>query len=256
MKKKCMRGFTLVELLVSVGLMVMLIGIVSQVFKSASTVYDKGVADMRVYANARYALEQLSRDLAGTLHVQSGKQRFNMTNGGSDNFIGAQDKISFTAITSVVGILQPVRVTYSLIPTMDHETKKQKVTVHSKQPIYTLFVEYRDLDGNLLKDSRGKDIRGDRLCEYITSFNLRYAAYRSGTHEFTYFQLDDNPAGVDESGRSYADMLGEGNEIGDGKPETGEPRIPAAIEVSLTVVEDEKERSRRVFVQTISIPVH
>lgn len=58
------RGFTLVELLVAVALMVILVGAVVMVFTQSSQVISVSEAQMEVYQNARAAMEIIARDLA------------------------------------------------------------------------------------------------------------------------------------------------------------------------------------------------
>ena len=58
------RGFTLVELLVSVVLMLILVGAVVEVFRHTSNAVSQAESTMEVYQNARAIFELISRDLA------------------------------------------------------------------------------------------------------------------------------------------------------------------------------------------------
>lgn len=57
------RGFTLIELMISVVLMLILVGAVVMVFRDTSNVFTMAEAKMSVYQNARAALELMSREL-------------------------------------------------------------------------------------------------------------------------------------------------------------------------------------------------
>jgi prepilin-type N-terminal cleavage/methylation domain-containing protein len=62
MKKKN-NGFTLIELMVAVGLMVLLLGIVFNIFTSASEVMTRTEATMEMFQNARVIFDIMSQDL-------------------------------------------------------------------------------------------------------------------------------------------------------------------------------------------------
>ena len=57
-------GFTLIELMVSVALMLILVGAVIMVFSSSSEVFTAAEAKMSIHQNARVAMELMARELA------------------------------------------------------------------------------------------------------------------------------------------------------------------------------------------------
>jgi prepilin-type N-terminal cleavage/methylation domain-containing protein len=67
--KKTKTGFTLIELMVSVALMLVLVGAVVMVFNHTSTVFNVSEAKMSIYQNARAALELMARELTSADNI-------------------------------------------------------------------------------------------------------------------------------------------------------------------------------------------
>lgn len=68
-RKKNSAGFTLIEMLVAMALMLMLSGMLFQVFTSAREVSRKSDACIEIYQNARCMFDFLERDLSGAVLV-------------------------------------------------------------------------------------------------------------------------------------------------------------------------------------------
>lgn len=166
-------GFTLVELLVSVALALMLIGMVAQAFTQVSQVFERGTAQLEIYNNIREAMDWMGRDIMGAVSSDS-NQKFILANnvshpgpntsstggGGeeeetslfepqSDNGwqielgeAGASDLLGFVANTSVGGEVQPVGVAYRPVLAQDPEILQAgqgaPETLKSKRPIFAL----------------------------------------------------------------------------------------------------------------------
>ncbi len=59
------RGFTLIEVLISIILMVILLSAVTFVFMKTTDLVMTNEARVMVYTNARYALDMMEKDLLG-----------------------------------------------------------------------------------------------------------------------------------------------------------------------------------------------
>ena len=69
-------GFTTVELMVAVGLMVVLIGSIVSVFSRSTEVFQRAVGLTEIAQNSRAALEILGREIAGSRPLLSNEQQF------------------------------------------------------------------------------------------------------------------------------------------------------------------------------------
>ncbi len=167
------RGFTLVELLVAVGLATILISTVVLIFYGSTDIFKISEARMAVFGNARAALDIFARDLQSCLPIEGGQQRFLITNGGQVGYglplafdstaaLQARDSIQFRAIipvnTDAAGaalvappnavappVLRTVHVSYSLQEDSDPELLAQSVgatglttTVRTARVIYVM----------------------------------------------------------------------------------------------------------------------
>lgn len=73
-------GFTLMELLVAVGLMVILITAVVVVFVKSTQVFRKAESLMEIFQNARAAIGTVGREVAGSFPIDSNNQEFIIAN--------------------------------------------------------------------------------------------------------------------------------------------------------------------------------
>ncbi len=71
-------GFTLMELLVAVSLMVFLMTIVVQVFMTSTDIFNRAKAKTEIYQNARYALDRMGKEINNCLSMELGNQDFRL----------------------------------------------------------------------------------------------------------------------------------------------------------------------------------
>lgn len=154
MKRGRGRGFSLIELLISVVLMIILLGAVTMIFIKTTETVARQDARMTVYTNARYAMDIMENDLMGALTVEmpppppqpapipgqpppppppppTPLQSLWMENGycaaagvspsynvgGQNTHIEkAGDRMSFRTTSAVAQTMQTCEVTYELIP--------------------------------------------------------------------------------------------------------------------------------------------
>jgi hypothetical protein len=81
-----MGGFTLVELLVSIALMLILTGTVVYIFINAQNIYIATDAKVQVYQNARYTLDFMERDIANTVKSADMEFFFDIGDHGKGHF--------------------------------------------------------------------------------------------------------------------------------------------------------------------------
>ncbi|MBI4575388.1 MAG: prepilin-type N-terminal cleavage/methylation domain-containing protein [Planctomycetes bacterium] len=86
------RGFTLVELLVSVALMVILIGSVTFVFVQAQNIYSQTGSNIQVDLNARTVMDIMARDLSNV--VKSHEMEFYEDTDSSGHFDNADTRLA------------------------------------------------------------------------------------------------------------------------------------------------------------------
>ena len=68
MKQKY-NGFTLIELMVSVALMLIIIGMTMVIFNSTSTTFTVAEAKVDIMQNARLALDTIAKDIANATNI-------------------------------------------------------------------------------------------------------------------------------------------------------------------------------------------
>lgn len=289
MKPRRDAAFTLVELLVAIGLMMVLISSLVLIFASTTATVEINRSRIQIHNAARAALEQLARDLTSMLPMDGGAQRFWMRDGGEKpinsaerNYIGATDSIGFRAVTSVKGVLTPAQVVYRVV--LDPRGKSVEKVIGGNlvagRQVYILRKEVLDLNGNALPDptQSGKTVPAAAdLCHYVVSFNLEYLA---GAGQYSQIaKVDSPPPGlaampdgpfpgplaIDPSSLvpvsvPPVDPMGEstdGADINDEVLPSGRqaPRfVVPAIRATLRIVEDIEARQERVFTREIWLP--
>ncbi len=244
-------GFTLVELMISVALMVILLGAVTLIFIQTTDTVAISEARMSVYTNTRYGLDMMANDLMSCVSFNSGQQEFTMENGrtgapGSSPVYGvtgghigtAADRISYICTTTVGDTLQTCKVTYELMPgnmALDDMgnpvagDESHRETAITRRGLFTLIRRVRVPDPNapppppgqlprydrMPKDRAGNTIRDTELCHYVLSFNLEYFANNQN-----FSQLEPSP--FQPEGRDpAADPLGNGKGNNDVNPVPG-----------------------------------
>lgn len=253
------RGFTLIELLISMILMLIILGAIGIVFNSSTDATNIGEARIRVYDQARKALERLQQDLLGCLNFNEGRQAFVLENGysgspGANPTYGTlgtwqshvergADRIRFRSVTSAGDTTQQVEVTYELKPYNDPTRVK---TARSNRPLFVLVRNLRGPHPTVPKfftepvsDSTGVNLQEEELVHFVTVFNIEYYADNG-----RFSQIDPSPCGPTDP---LGDMTGANDATGAGY------RIPY-IRVTLTIVDDAGERQERTISRTLWIP--
>jgi prepilin-type N-terminal cleavage/methylation domain-containing protein len=95
------RGFTLIELLVAVGLMVILISAVVLVFARSTQVFATAESLMKIFQNARAAMNIMGREIGSALPLDSENQKFIICNPRTGNSIRWKSEAS--SISSLTG---------------------------------------------------------------------------------------------------------------------------------------------------------
>lgn len=283
------RGFTLLELLISIILMMILLGAVTLIFMRTTETVTTTEARTTVYTNARFALEQTQADIYGCLPFNSGRQRFILDNGvvsspdqnpvyGAGTHVGnAADRIVFRTTTTVADTLQTVEIEYSLIPASrilpapsgalpwtgvlpsGDQSKKATLGANnaSPRPLYTLVRRVRAENPNspgifdqAPKDKNNNTVPDMELCPYVISFNIEYYASNG------YFSNLEPSYCPNSDPLGNADKLPNGTPSGSNDGGTGGPayRIPM-IRITLVIVEDPAERQERSIQKTLWIPM-
>ncbi len=280
------RGFTLVELLICIVLMMILLSAVTMVFTNTTEMITTTNARTAVYTNARYALDKLEVDLKGCLPFNSGQQRFILDNGnsaglgnppgynsGGQGHVGnAADRLIFRTTSTVGDTLQTVEVEYSLIPgskALDDPggvlpgtnvvggdpAKGQTVgQAGTPRPLFTLVRRVRAADNNGIyslpaKDKANNIIPDSELCRFVISFNIEYLSDIQ-----TLSQLEPSPC---PSSATYGSGGGDdplGNGLGENDTGSTPYRIPY-LRFTLVIVDDSAERQERAVLKSISIPM-
>ena len=229
-------GFTLLELMVAVGLMVLIISIVAMIFSQTSRVYTNSVDRMNIYASARAVCDRITTDLNGALPKNNPQQLFKINKGTT-----AQDKkgrsydkdqISFRTTTSVFGSVRGVEVRYFLIPEVDLTILSQAAqggtpeTTKTKRKLYALRRVVNDFNGTLTL------IDEANLCHYVLAMKIEY---------------------LDSATKRYQDPPPLGLLIDKNSPP--DKKLPGAIRISLRVVAGAAERQERLISKVIWIPM-
>ncbi len=235
---KPLSGFTLLELLVAVGLMMLIMGIVSMIFSQGSKTFQDTQERLLIYDSASFAVNSLDTDLKGCLPIEEGKQVFTLSEdtSGADTE-KAKDKISFVATVPLNGKSRTGSVTYRLEPDTDlsllsQDGKPVNETVRTKRPLYVLRREVYELGTNTLLSQLD-------LCHYIISFNIEY--YDTASKKFR--QISDLSEPKDKFKWP----------IGDKDPE-GEV-LHSGLRVTLIVVASGGEHQERVIPKVMWLPL-
>ncbi len=177
-------AFTLIELIVAIGLMTLLMSTVAVIFIRSSEFFRNNAGETQIAANQRAALDLLARDLAGCVPVESGEQRFTLWDvlgrAGDDGETvvadpssprpdGAADAIQFVSTTSFRGAVCSVHVTYCVDLSTDPEVMLDGGSprgMRTGRRLMSLKRIVRRQVGNAWETDEAD------LCEYLLSFNL------------------------------------------------------------------------------------
>lgn len=69
-------GFTLLELLVAIALMVFLMGLIVQIFLTSTQVFNRAKAKTEIYQNARYAMDRMGKEINNCISTELLTQDF------------------------------------------------------------------------------------------------------------------------------------------------------------------------------------
>lgn len=224
MKKKN-NGFTLIELMVSVGLMVLLLGIVFNIFTSTSEVVTRTEATMEMFQNARVIFDIMSQDFTNAREITV-----------FDNMTTLSDsKDILTLITTTSWIktenntqtqtIGSAEVTYSLKMTREFESKK----------LYYLQRKIKDVD-----EENAPNVIGEYLVAPDATDNNRNIPF----YIEAFIYKSSNDSSNDSS---------EWENKKEPEKENGKYKIPPAVRVTMTLA-DEFLRNRQTFSRVFWIP--
>lgn len=229
---KSLSGFTLMELMVTISIMVLMFTIVAMIFSQSSQTY-RGTSELiAIYSGASLVLDYLGTDLNGCLPLETGKQAFSLGEeaAGIDDR-EARDWISFKAVIPVRNESKTAEVTYRLIPDTDPSiltpTGEPRKETTRKRPLYAMQREVKEADGTVTQSD---------LCHYVLSFNLEY--YDSSIMRFR--QISETNPKINWP-------------IGDNNPE-GEV-LPSGLRITLVVVAGAGAHQERIVTQSIWLPM-
>lgn len=72
------QGFTLLELLIAIALMVFLMGLVVQIFVTSTNVFNRAKAKTEIYQNARFAMDRLGKEINNCISTELLTQDFRL----------------------------------------------------------------------------------------------------------------------------------------------------------------------------------
>ncbi|MFC1587628.1 PilW family protein [Planctomycetota bacterium] len=201
-------GFTLVELMVAVGLMVILIGSVVFVFAQTSTIFRQSGARMEIYQNARISIDKIEESLVAALPISDPNQHFILVNMytnspevadtcpdvGAECIYNQGDALFFYGTTYIQG--EPVTgyITYRMADyDRESDSYRLKVIVIPLKNIdlsdfdgdggfnsskYTLISDdgdpYASLDDALRATTDKPGVNADELCQYVRAMRIKY----------------------------------------------------------------------------------
>ncbi|MEW6027807.1 MAG: type II secretion system protein, partial [Planctomycetota bacterium] len=88
-------GFTLIELMIAVGLMAFIMVLVAAIFSQTSSTVTIGGDRLNIYSEARAALDMFVTDINGCFPLDTGQQRFTLgEDKEGEDISGARDRIS------------------------------------------------------------------------------------------------------------------------------------------------------------------
>ena len=228
-----MAGFTLIELMITVGLMAFIMTLVAAIFSQTSSVVTIGSDRLTIYSSARAAMDILVTDINGCLPIESERQKFTLKEDkDKEDVAGARDSISFCAVALVKQQPVSAQISYYLVEDtdpsiLDEQGKSgRSTTTKTKRQLYILRREARDFDG--------KELDTVALCHYVLSFNIEI---------------------YDRASRSYKQLSEVSNEypIGDKTPEN--EKLPLGLRVTIRVIANAAERQERIISRVIWIPM-
>ena len=231
--KSLVWGFTLIELMITVGLMAFIMTLVAAIFSQTSSVVTIGSDRLNIYSSARAALDIVVMDINACLPIESERQKFTLNEDKeNENVVGARDSISFCAIALVKQETISAQISYYLVedtdPSILDEQGKagRSTTTKTKRQLYILRREARDADG--------QELDSVALCHYVLSFNIE--VYDRNSRSFK--QLSET---------SYNYPIGDKTPVNE--------KLPLGLRVTLRVIANAAERQERIISRVIWIPM-
>ncbi|HNZ85475.1 MAG: prepilin-type N-terminal cleavage/methylation domain-containing protein [Planctomycetes bacterium] len=230
------KGFTLVELMVAIGLMVLLMGVVVTIFSSSSEVMALAEAKMGIYQNARAAFDLMARDITNMTGTPlAPNEVLNINNPNAGGLL-----LTFHTVTSWIdGNTQrtgAAMVQYTLIPSRTFNSQPlfslQRTIIpadNPSNPITDVFAEFLvppyviNMDPLPDTDNPAPTMNIPFLTEFFTHNNNETA--------------------------NWSINNGAANPPGDTKL----PTLPPAVRITMTLT-DEFMRARRTLSRVIWIP--
>lgn len=277
--RRSQQGFTLIELIVAIGLMIILVGAVAMIFYRCVEVFKVAEARTIIYTNARAACDKIAQDLAGTLPIAANTptnaqlQHFRMGSGPppSDALVGrdsswmpnyppavdslpltlGSDWMVFNSVTSFNGVIQVVRVSYFL--TLDPDPEK-RVAARTTRPIYVLWKMVRQTvtaGGTTARTTPIEtpvfmttgappvNVQPADLCHYVAQFRLDWSPPVGGM-----------PAAPANGFHPVETQPYES----DTQPQATR-YLPTSIRVRMRLIEDSQERQERLITRVIWLPM-
>lgn len=209
-------GFTLIELMVSVALMLILVGAVIMIFKDSSEVFSMSDAKMSVYQNGRVALDLMARELTSADNNRVGTTEFPLV---IRNPIAGnnQEILRFRTTTSWV----------DTNGTRQSGTATVRYFLQTDNGMWTLMREINDA-GTL-----STDIVAQYIPYNVNAVRMAAFEYDVPSRTWTYIQ----PAAGSSETYNY-------NTI---------PRLPDAIRITLEFT-DHQQRVVRTMTRTVWLP--
>lgn len=227
MNKKNKKGFTLLELMVAVGLMSFIMVIIVDIFKQSTSSYNIGTDQMAIYASSR-ALDTVVTDLSGCFALETGQQKFFLDDKDHD-LTAAKDGITFSGIALVMTQTRSAQVSYFLAPDKDYSflNKEGKPgmeeTTKTARKLYALRRQTAELDGSAVKTAD--------LCSGVLSFNIE--VYDSASKSFK--QIRD---------AGYTFPIKDTTQ-----------KMPIGLRFTMRLIANAAERQERIVTRVIWIPM-
>lgn len=176
-------GFTLIEVLVSISLMMILVGVVVFVFTQATAAFNRSVGISEIYQNARVSVDLMERHIRSAFPIDHPKQHFWLFNtyanaegfssegdeggGSSDDLLFHQaDAIMFYGSISQFDQVKSAYVLFHLAGfDSDSQTYRLYMTTIPESAI--------GADGSV--DFDNAEIKRDELCQYVKSMRIKYS---------------------------------------------------------------------------------
>jgi len=157
MNKKNKKGFTLLELMVAVGLMSFIMVIIVDIFKQSTSSYNIGIDQLTIYSSSR-ALDMMVMDLSGCFALETGQQKFILEDKDDDLTI-AKDGITFSGIALVMTQTRSAQISYFLAADKDYSILNKEgkpgveETTKTARKLYALRRQTAELDGSSVKSA-------------------------------------------------------------------------------------------------------